>query len=223
MPKALAWGKYEYEHPETYFFIEDFRDMDMSLPNPSKVARLALELHSHLSPTGMFGFGITTFDGILPHMTEWEPNWAAFFSRLLRKAIETDASVNGVWPELESVAQRVIDVVVPRLLDPLQSGPDPIVPRLIHGDLWGGNMGTDEDGSLIFFDAGCFYAHNEMELGMWRRYGAQNLGQPYLDEYKRLFPPSEPQDEFDDRCWLYSVKFDLSVSAGNPGDHTRDM
>lgn len=38
---------------------------------------------------------------------------------------------------------------------------------LIHGDLWGGNMGTLlETGEIVLFDAGCYYAHNEMDIAM---------------------------------------------------------
>jgi fructosamine-3-kinase len=223
-PVALGWGKYGFEPPETYFFIEDFRDMDMSLPNPAKLARRVLQLHSLTSPNGKFGFPVTTFDGIAPHVTKWESNWTVFFTCLLRTSVEYDRNANGDWPALTLAAEQVLTIVCPRLLEPLQQSSDPIVPRLIHGDLWGGNIGTDEEsGDLIFFDAGSFYAHNELELGMWRRYGVQNLGRPYLDEYKRIFPPAEPQGEFDDRNRLYCLKFDLNRSAGHPGDKARDV
>lgn len=198
--------------------------MDMSLPDPMRLARRTLQLHSQVSPNGMFGFSVSTFDGIAPHPDGWEQSWCVFFTRLLRKSVEVDAQANGIWPELSVAAEQLLTFVVPKLLNVLQEGPDPIKPRLIHGDLWGGNIGEDkETRELIFFDAGSFYAHNEMELGMWRRYGIQNLGQEYLDEYKRIFPPSEPQDEFNDRNRLYSIKFDLNMSAGNPGETARDV
>ncbi|KAM7210540.1 Fructosamine kinase domain containing protein [Rhypophila decipiens] len=219
VPQPLSWGKYSFSPPGTFFFIEDFHDMDMRLPNPAKLARRVLELHSQTSPNGMFGFPVTTFDGIAPHVTEWEPSWTVFFTRLLKKSVECDAETNGEWPAMRLAADRLLNTVIPRLLDPLD-----IVPRLIHGDLWSGNIGTDEEtGNLIFFDAGSFYAHNELELGMWRRYGVQNLGQPYLDEYRRLYPPDEPQEEFGDRHRLYSLKFDLNHSAGHAGDKARDV
>jgi fructosamine-3-kinase len=156
---------------------------------------------------------VTTFDGIAPHITEWDPNCTTFFARLLRKSVKINLEKNGTLPELSLAAERLLTEVVPRLLP--QSGPRPIVPRLIHADLWGGNIGTDEEtGELIFFDADSFYAHNELELGMWHRYGVRNLGRPYLDEYKQRFPLSKPQEEFDDRNRLCSLKYDLNHSAG---------
>lgn len=222
VPKPLAWGKYDAAVPETYFFIEDFRDMDMSLPDPAKFAQRTVQLHANVSPNGMFGFDVTTFAGQVPHARGWEPNWTAFFTRLLELCLEADEKTNGCWPEMKIASKQILSVVVPRLLDPLQRGPDPIVPVLIHGDLWSGNIGTDEEtGEIIFFDAGAFYAHNELELGMWRCDGAQNLGVRYLREYQHLIGPSEPKAEFDDRNRLYCMKFYLTHSAINPGDIAR--
>lgn len=200
--------------------------MDMSLPSPARLAKRVSQLHSLKSPNGKFGFPVTTFDGISPHVTEWEENWTTFFTQLLRRSIEVnqDANKNTKWPDFDIAAERVLTDVIPRLLYHVKESGGPIVPRLIHGDLWGGNIGQDEEtGELIFFDAGSFYAHNELDVAMWRRYGVQNLGQPYLAEYKRYFPPAEPETEFDDRSRLYSLKFDLNHSSGHPGDKARDV
>lgn len=224
VPAPLAWGSYESTPMQVSFFVQDFHDMNMTLPPPDKLAKRLVELHNQTSPNGMFGFPVTTFDGIVPHFTEWESNWTTFFSRLLRRSIEVNQEKNTKWIEFDIAAERVIADVVPRLLDRVKEDGNTIVPRLIHGDPWGGNMGLDKtSGKLIFFDAGSFYAHNELEVAMWRRYGAQNLGQTYLAEYKLHFPPAEPEVEFDDRSRLYSLKFDLNYSSGHPGDKSRDV
>lgn len=208
--------------PETYFFIEDFQDMDMSLPDPVQLAQRTVQLHANLSPNGMFGFEVTTFAGKVPHSNGWEPNWTTCFTKLLTLCLEADEQTNGNWPEMKIASERILSVVIPRLLNPLQDGPDPIVPVLIHGDLWSGNIGTDEvTGEILFFDAGAFFAHNELDIGMWRCDGAQNLGLRYLREYQQLVGPSEPTAEFDDRSRLYCMKFLLTHSAINPGDIAR--
>ncbi|OAQ65121.1 protein kinase-like (PK-like) [Pochonia chlamydosporia 170] len=208
VPTPLAWGSYESTPMQVSFFVQDFHDMDMTLPPPDKLAKSLVELHNQTSPNGMFGF----------------PQLDNLFSRLLRQSIEVNQEKNTKWVEFDIAAERVIAEVVPRLLDHVKEDGNAIVPRLIHGDLWGGNMGQDKtSGKLIFFDAGSFFAHNELEVAMWRRYGAQNLGQTYLAEYKLHFPPAEPEAEFDDRSRLYSLKFDLNHSSGHPGDMARDV
>jgi len=194
----------------------------MSLPDPVQFARTTARLHSNVSPTGLFGFPVSTFAGQVPHAKGWEPNWTKFFTQLLKLCLEADEKTNGIWPELRIASEQILSKVVSRLLDPLQQDPHPIKPVLIHGDLWSGNIGTDEEtGDLVFFDAGAFYAHNELEAGMWRCDGQQNLGLEYLREYQRLVEPSSPKEEFDDRSRLYCMKFYLTHSSMNPGDIAR--
>lgn len=222
-PKAVGWGKYSSNCPETFFLIEDFHDLEMALPSPARLVRRVLQLHTQISPNAKFGFGVPTYDGIAPHPEGWESSWRVYFTRMVQKSVETDAAANGTWPELTGAADHLLKCVVPGLLDPLQLGLNPIEPRLVHGDLWAGNIGTDKNtDEIMFLDVGCFYGHNELDLGMWRRYGSQNLGQQYLDEYKQIFPPSEPQAEFDDRNRLYSIKFDLNASASTPSEKNRN-
>ena len=217
VPKPLGWGKFNVGFPETYFFIGDFKDIQLGLPDPLKLARRVVQLHSNISPNGMFGFDVTTFNGKVNHVTEWEPSWRKFFTRLLSNTLRVDAEANGRWPELAVVAEQVLSAVCPRLLDILQEGSEPIVPRLIHANIWAGNTGTDEEtGDVIFYDCGSYYAHNEMELGMWRRDAAHYLGQRYIHEYQQLFPPAAPKAEFDDRNRLYCLHYLINYSAGHP-------
>ena len=218
VPKPIGWGRYGINSPETYFLLEDFRDLILDLPDPKKLARQAVELHNHTSPNGLFGFEFPTFNGNVKHVTDWEPSWTKFFTRFLRNTISNDEEKNGRWPELTMAAEQVLTAVAPRLLNTLQSGPSPIVPSLIHGDLWSGNIGTDrESGEIVFFDPGSYFAHNEMELGMWRREAARYLGPQYLREYQRLVGPAEPVAEFDDRNRLYCLHYRINYSIGHPG------
>ena len=170
VPAPHGWGKYKSGSPDTYFFLSDFVDMDTSAPDPSQfTTRLAELHHKGTSPNGKFGFDVITCDGKLPHRVEWESSWATFFSKLLKGVLKLDTEANGVWPELEDAAAQVISGVIPRLLGVLQSDGRNIKPSLIHGDCWEGNVGTVlEDGDVILYDAGSYYAHNEMELGIWR-------------------------------------------------------
>lgn len=214
VPKPVGWGKYVFAHPDTFFLVEEFHHLDDSVPSPQVVAQRLVQLHRLVSPNAKFGFAVPTHQAIAAHPEGWESSWTVYFARILKTAVETDAARNGNWPELSAAAEHLLEAVVPTLLDPLQRGPNPIKPRLIHGDIWAGNIGTDkETGGIMFVDTGSFYGHNELDLGAWRRPRAENLGQPYLDEYKRVFPPSEPQDAFDDRNRLYSLKFDLNLAA----------
>ncbi|KAL9044065.1 MAG: hypothetical protein Q9214_002772 [Letrouitia sp. 1 TL-2023] len=177
----------------------------------------------------MFGFDVTTCDGRLPHTVAWEKSWATFFGKLLRGVLALDREVNGVWPELEAAADQVITAVIPRLLGILQSDGRELKPSLIHGDCWEeyfdlSNVGISlESGEIILYDAGSYYAHNEMELGIWRCQWRQFFReQVYSRNYKRNFEAAEPIEEWDDRNRLYSLKYNLNYSGGHPGSVTRE-
>lgn len=99
--------------------------------------------------------------------------------------------------------------MIPLLLALLEADERTVKPSLIHGDLWDGNIGTDrETGDVYIFDAGAYYAHNEMELGMWRckRHRVVNK-EVYLREYLKHAGISEPVEMFADRNRLFIYLF----------------
>jgi protein-ribulosamine 3-kinase len=217
IPKAYAWGRFCHPSSETYFILSDFVRFKPGLPDPDKLAVRLAELHrTSSSSNGMFGFSVPTCDGALPHRVAWKANWGDFYGELLRGVLEHDVAANGRWVELERMVDDVIEHVIPRLLGALQTGGRQLRPSLIHGDLYEGNMGThDESGEIIVWDASSFYAHNEMELGLWRW---NKVMHSFTESYLRHFKKSEPEHEWDDRNRLYSVKSKLNMSADHPGD-----
>jgi protein-ribulosamine 3-kinase len=229
VPAPLGWGKYvtsPIDGVDTYFFIEDFLDMEISIPEPLQFTSKVAEMHQTItSPNGMFGFPVVTCDGKVPHTVDWEKSWAVFFTNLLRGVLRIDTEVNGVWPEMEAAANQLFSAVIPRLLGVLQSDGREIKASLIHGDLWGGNIGTlVETGEIVLFDAGSYYAHNEMDTAMWRCGRHQYIrSRVYTRNYMRNFEPAEPTEEWDDRNRLYSLKYNLNYAIGHPGNVARDM
>ena len=110
--------------------------------------------------------------------------------------------------------KEFVKEVIPQILEPLQADGRSLKPCLIHGDLWEENTGVNhETVGPVFFDAAVMYAHNEMELGMWR-HGRPRFGERYFCQYLSLMPPSEPVEQFDDRNRLYSMKYTLSHCQG---------
>lgn len=221
----LARGRLLKSVPRaTYFLLMEFRNLAPGLPDPVKLgARLAAMHRAGKSPTGMYGYGIQTFDGARTHSVAWDPSWTSFFAKLLADAHRQDAEANGVWPELDLVFGRVRSHLIPRLVGAVEThggGGGNIEPCLIHGDLWDGNVasevGTDEP---VVFDAAVYYAHNEMELGIWRAERHALRDPVFRREYLRCFEASEPTEEWDNRIRLYSAKTNFmhyACWAGSP-------
>ena len=44
-------------------------------------------------------------------------------------------------------------------------------PSLLHGDLWGGNHGFDEQGKPVIFDPAVYYGDREADLAMSELFG----------------------------------------------------
>ncbi|TVY71555.1 Protein-ribulosamine 3-kinase-chloroplastic-like protein [Lachnellula suecica] len=204
-PEPIAWGTYE-TIPDTHFFLYEYRNMVDEMPDPHKFsARLAALHQNSQSPTGKFGFHMTTYSGNLPQMNEWEQSWETFFAKNLRLALKLELEAKGHDPEFDVLVPILFDKVIPRLLRPLESEGRIVKPSLVHGDLWYANSGIDVDteDSLIF-DACCFYAHNEYEFGQWRpvcnRFGAE-----YLEAYHSYVQISPPEEDYDGRLDLYKL------------------
>lgn len=211
VPFAYNWGQFDNKTAsgkDVYFLLTEFREVGTQPPYPSAFTARLADLHQRsVSPTGKFGFHITTCLARLPQVTDcWEESWSALYrmqlSRLITidnneheasRPITMDNNEHKASLEFPLVCYLVLDKVIPRLLEPLQSEGRTIKPCLVHGDLWDGNTATDMNtGEPFIFDAGSFYAHNEYELGNWRA-ARHRLSVPaYVESYKRNFPPSEP-------------------------------
>ncbi|KAF5005776.1 hypothetical protein FDECE_7786 [Fusarium decemcellulare] len=227
VPEVYGWGK--FKESDTYFLIMDFLDLRMVLPDPSTFSLLVSDIHKKSqSPTGKFGFHVPTCHGKHIQPNDWDESWCHYFTRLLTIFFDIDLDVNGPWKEYENAFEILKTKVVPALLEPLQAGGRVLKPCLVHGDLWEENTGMNvETHQPVAFDASVFYAHNEYELGMWRREEIR-IGNPhikqYIKQYLRRFPPSEPGMQCDDRILLYSIKFNLAHSSGWQGSQaTREM
>ncbi|KAK3299460.1 Fructosamine kinase-domain-containing protein [Chaetomium fimeti] len=217
-PQPHAWG--QYEDSQTWFLLTEFRHIGKQPAEPVAFTERLAELHKKsTSPTGKFGFHMTTCHAKLPQAVNgWEDSWAVLYRKQMIRMIKLDEETNGVWPEFKAVSQLLVDKVIPRLLEPLQSDGRSIKPCLVHGDLWDENTAMDAvTGKPFIFDPCCFYAHNEYEMGNWRAARVRLSAKEYIEGYKQSYPPSEPQEEWDDRNLLYSLRFDLGCAINIPG------
>jgi len=216
-PKPHSWGKYRVGNPETYFFLSQFIDMSDRIPDPNQLCVKLAELHrSSVSPTGKFGFHITTCQGRTPQEISWESSWTTFFTKLLQHVVDIDFKTNGYWEELDRLEKRIFSDVIPKLIGNLERDGRTVKPCLIHADLWEGNTGTSYDtGNIYIFDSGAFYAHNEMEIGDWRCHYNKIHNKVYTKTYLRHYRPSEPKEEWDDRNRMYCIYYNVIYSVNH--------
>lgn len=170
VPRPLSWGA--FTTGDRYFQLYPFhRFIKGARPSIPSLVSIAASLHSapsSLSPTGKFGFEITTYNGNLPQDNRWTETWEEFYSNGMRRMLDLDAKARGVSEELKGLEKNFFGKVVPRLLRPLEDKGRgrSIEPVLLHGDLWIGNASVEqkEEGrNCVLFDSSAFYGHNECE------------------------------------------------------------
>uniref|UniRef100_A0A8C5UL49 protein-ribulosamine 3-kinase n=1 Tax=Malurus cyaneus samueli TaxID=2593467 RepID=A0A8C5UL49_9PASS len=112
-----------------------------------------------------FGFHTVTCCGYLPQVNNWHSDWVSFFAR------------QRIQPQMDLIERSSeTGIIYMFCFSPLQlkipsffSGIE-IVPSLLHGDLWGGNVAEDDSGPVIF-DPASFYGHSEYDLAIAGMFG----------------------------------------------------
>lgn len=80
-------------------------------------------------------------------------------------------------------------------------------PAIIHGDLWSGNAGTDEQsGQPIIFDPSSSYSHNEAELGIMKMFGG--FSSDFFEAYHDVIPKAQPY--YQERQEMYEAYHHLN-------------
>lgn len=226
VPEPHAIGVCDQIGEQTSFLIEDFREVGQQPPDPTRFGRRLAELHKQsVSPTGKFGFHINTCQGsMLQNTDRWDDSWARFYHKHFTDVVAKVKAISSPWPEFYDLCDLISEKVIPRLLEPLQANGRTIKPSICHGDLWDENSATDlETGEPFIFDTGSFYAHNEYDLGNWRPARHRLSNKDYFLSYRRNYPASEPEAEWDDRNLLYCLRFDLVGVVLVPGCNLRGV
>lgn len=164
VPKAVAYGVCAGD-PNRAFFLAEFRDMTDELPSVSEVAAIVAKIHQQPSPTGKFGFHVTTFSGKHASDNTWCDTWEEFFTRATKDTMEGELAIHGPDEELQDLSEKILTKVIPRLIRPMETEGRRIEPVLLHGDLWHGNVSVDHaTEEPVLYDPCCFYGHNECEV-----------------------------------------------------------
>jgi fructosamine-3-kinase len=123
------------------------------------------------------------FIGPLEQSNRGAPTWAEFWWRerlfpQLDLAVASGRVREGdEWMELE--------MLLPTLLQPAEREG----PRLLHGDLWSGNVLAAAPGIPALIDPACYFGHREVDLAMTELFGGFESG--FYDAYRAELPLAE--------------------------------
>lgn len=144
-------------------------------------ARLAGEQLAlmHRKQADAFGWRLDNTIGSTPQPNDWMEEWIAFL-REQRLGFQLElAARNGYGGRLQSEGEKLL-ASLDRLIDHAP------VPSLLHGDLWGGNIGYDDGGNPVIFDPAVYYGDREADLAMTELFGG--FGRAFYDAYNDAWP-----------------------------------
>lgn len=94
-------------------------------------------------------------------------------------------------------------------------------PSLLHGDLWGGNRGTDADGNPVLFDPAVYFGDREADLAMTRLFGG--FSPAFYTAYHATWPLDQAAGTRRTLYNLYHVLNHLNLFGGGYLEQSRSM
>jgi fructosamine-3-kinase len=178
---------------EPAFLVLEYLPSSRPRPNfDEELGRGLAALHRFGAPS--FGLDHENFIGRLPQTNARTETWAEFYRlrRLepqLRRAREAGLLGGELNRRFDRLFARLGELVGP---------PEP--PARLHGDLWGGNLHTDERGAPCLIDPAVYGGHREVDLAMMRLFGG--FGARVFQAYGEAFPLAPGHSE---RTPLYQL------------------
>ncbi len=111
-----------------------------------------------------FGWWRDNTIGSTPQTNTPDADWVTFWRERRLGYQLALAARNGYRGRLQAAGERLMEAL-PRLLDH-----DPPV-SLLHGDLWGGNLGYLHDGTPVIYDPAVYFGDREADLAMTELFG----------------------------------------------------
>lgn len=149
------------------FLVMEF--VNFGKPSTSAWALLGEQLATlHQQPQAYFGWFRDNTIGSTPQLNSQQADWLVFWCENRLKFQWQRAAQRGFSGQLQDKAERLC-----ALLPALFVGYRP-QPALLHGDLWGGNVGFDSQGAPIIYDPACYFGDREADLAMTELFGGFN-------------------------------------------------
>ncbi|MSR35645.1 MAG: hypothetical protein EXR95_03225 [Gemmatimonadetes bacterium] len=175
VPDVIAVGA----GPPAWLLLEY---VEAGRPGRDYAARLSEGLAGlHRSAAGAaWGWERANFIGSLPQANEKAPTWGEFWRD---RRLEPQLSGARAAGHLLGKSAALLDRVVERTPDLLRGVEGP---SLLHGDLWGGNVFPDGEGSPVLIDPAVHRGHREVDLAISQLFGGFPTKWP--DAYHQSWP-----------------------------------
>jgi len=154
-----------YLHSSDFLLMEDLSPTSKAPGYWEEFGYRMAALHNHTND--QFGFPHNNYIGSTPQLNPWTEDGHLFFAQY-RLIFQAELAANRSLLSAQEVAE--VRKLAERISELVPEQPA----SLIHGDLWGGNAMTDENGSPAIIDPAAHYGWAEADLAMTTLFGGFN-------------------------------------------------
>lgn len=175
-PTPICFDEFE----DGVVLIMSFHELTtLNTDSAQKLARSLERLHRQSYRA--FGWHQDNHIGLTPQQNGWNDSWLTFY-RERRLAPQLRLAVDrGLNSELVNRIEWLIGHLSEFIDD------KSVIPALLHGDLWGGNVALDQSNKQpLLFDPAPYYGDREADLAMTRLFGG--FPNEFYQTYQRLWP-----------------------------------
>jgi fructosamine-3-kinase len=168
----------------------------------------------HRSTHEAFGWIRDNTIGATAQHNAWHSEWVSFWREQRLGFQLEEAARNGYGGRLQTLGERLLTDFA-ALID--HSPP----PSLLHGDLWGGNLGFSREGEPTIYDPAVYYGDREAELAMTELFGG--FSADFYAAYRNAWPIDPGYRVRRDLYNLYHVLNHLNLFGGGYGSQAERM
>jgi fructosamine-3-kinase len=201
IPEVIGFGESEGHQFLLLEFIEEkFRQKKYWQHLGNKLASL------HRRSSDLFGLDHDNYIGSLKQFNRQHASWLTFFveQRLnvqLKLAIDSGIMDSEWSKQFESLYTKLTAIL------PEEK------PSLLHGDLWSGNLITDENGEPCLIDPAVYFGNREADLAMTKLF--DGFEDEFYISYHETFPLQPGYDKRLDIYNLYPLLVHVNLFGGS--------
>jgi len=177
VPTVICYGETK---THAYLILENIQFSRGGDSSDVLLGQQLAHLHQFTSNGRGYGWHRDNTIGATPQGNEWSHDWIAFlreqrFGYQLRLAAS-----KGLNKSMQDKGQRLLDGLGFYFESYMPE------PSLLHGDLWSGNVGFDNDGQPVIYDPAVYYGDRESDIAMTELFGG--FSTDFYTAYKQVWP-----------------------------------
>ena len=137
-----------------------------------------IKLHS--VSNNHFGFKFNTQIGGIEQVNDFDDSWINFYTN---KRFNTIFEIVNKEINMGNFINEKITFILKNMKNFIPNKPSP---RLLHGDMWEGNILFNNEKFIGFIDPGSFFGHSEMEVAYLRWFNPSFIDSMFLEKYNEF-------------------------------------